>query len=598
MPPALPLAIIEPAGKVLYCNNHFNEKFGIVSGSNLDELNPEPEIKNLVNGLVRNNLKNINLELTLNKDSDKLENYNFYIEHLSLENGNFYVVIISSIEEKFKLESKINSLHNALEYGGVPVIILNEAGVISYSTDSFEKILNCDISKLYNNSIADVLEDYITDFELISLLRALENKTEWAKVLKVYDEVKGTSYKELRLTPIQKSENTGSGFILTGNDITPYITKNKLVKRSENKLRSIINNISDYLLICKKYKDDIFFENANENFCNLFELNKDDSTGKNLINLLDESLYNQVTELVCNIEIDHQKNLEFSYSQSENEYSGTITTAEDVNSNYKLFIIVLRDITERKNYERQLEKAYQKEVQLNMLKNAFLENMTHEIRTPLNALMGYSEFIDDSIKTGDYDTIYELVIAVKDVMNRSLSLLDNIIEISQLESEDINFNYEIINVNKVISSVYKKSLNTAIRKNITLKKELSEEEIKVYVDWVKLEKTISYLIDNSLKYTNEGEILVSVEKVDGCAVIKVLDSGVGIEAEYLDRVTQPFIQAESSPVRSYEGAGLGLTIADRLTRFMGGKLSIASKKNVGTQIILKFPLSINEGGMD
>jgi len=118
------------------------------------------------------------------------------------------------------------------------------------------------------------------------------------------------------------------------------------------------------------------------------------------------------------------------------------------------------------------------------------------------------------------------------------------------------------------------------------------EQLLISIDWIKLEKVLIALVENSIKFTARGKIIISSYSRDNNTFISVKDTGVGIEKDKLDSLVEPFAQEESGYTRSQQGAGLGLSVANKLTKLMNGTLQIISEKNKGTEIIVSFP-SVN-----
>jgi signal transduction histidine kinase len=251
----------------------------------------------------------------------------------------------------------------------------------------------------------------------------------------------------------------------------------------------------------------------------------------------------------------------------------------------------MKDITEEILSRDKLKKAIVKEIQLNKMKSDFLANMSHEIRTPFNAVVGFSEIIDESIETGNIEIIRELMDSMKEVLDRALNLFMNITEVSIIESGDIEFDMVDLNCNQILRNVYHNIYSEAEKKKLKFILELAEEECIIEIDWVKLEKVIHSLVDNSIKYTNSGEVQLASRLIDNKVEIIISDTGVGIEQAQVERLLKPFTQEVEGYTRPFEGAGLGLTIAYRLTELMGGTFEIRSQKNIGTTITIVFPLS-------
>jgi len=118
---------------------------------------------------------------------------------------------------------------------------------------------------------------------------------------------------------------------------------------------------------------------------------------------------------------------------------------------------------------------------------------------------------------------------------------------------------------------------------------LENDALNINTDWTKFEMIILSLIDNALKYTDYGEVKICSKLIGGDAKIQISDTGSGMDTTLIKQLLQPFVQEEEAYIRNYEGAGLGLTVAYRLTDILGGKFDIFSTKGKGTTIILSFP---------
>jgi signal transduction histidine kinase len=257
----------------------------------------------------------------------------------------------------------------------------------------------------------------------------------------------------------------------------------------------------------------------------------------------------------------------------------------------ELFVMVnFNNITDQQNYQSILSVAYKKEVQLNKLKSTFIENISHEIRTPFNAISGYAEIMEECIKANDQKTFTELVVLVKEVLSRVSQLFNNIIDMSEIESGEMVIEYTDLNCNQVIKSIHNKYEYLAKRKNIDFQLNLAQEDLAIKADLVKLEKIIYAITENAIKYTEQGKIVIGTYKLNQFAYITIMDTGVGMNQKDIDNLLEPFSQEEQGYTREYQGAGLGLAIASKLTEIMGGMFKIVSRKEKGTKVTLIFPL--------
>lgn len=517
--------------------------------------------------------------------------FNVQAERIFIEEHEYFVLVFKSLKEKNKLEDRINNLHNALEYGNVPIIITNESGIITYSTTSFEKILKTGIEIIYNQSVVDALAFYLTNEDKKELQDAINKVEVWNKIISSTGTDGNTLYEELKLNPIFIEGKDTLNFILTANDITNYILKNLFIRKSERRLKSIINNISDLLFIFKNKDGQFLFENANENFCRIFSINKVTAVKKEIDSVLNPKFLNEIKNSIKQFNDNDKSFVEFKFVNSLNsQYSVKISIIKDDLEKEDIYVVGMHDITDQMLYQERLKKAYEKEISLNKMKTAFLENMSHEIRTPFNAIVGYSEIIDDCIKNQEYDAILELISSFKDVLSRVLNLFNNIVEVFQIYSGEVELDLVTLNCNQVLKSVYNKKLLEAEKKNLVFQLALDSEILNVKTDWIKLEKIVDSLVTNAIKYTDTGKIVINSGSEIDKVKITISDTGKGIEDIDIKRLFEPFVQSEDAYVRNYEGAGLGLTIAYQLTKLLNGDFEIQSEKNIGTKIILTFPI--------
>ncbi|MDP3441890.1 MAG: histidine kinase dimerization/phospho-acceptor domain-containing protein, partial [Ignavibacteria bacterium] len=222
-------------------------------------------------------------------------------------------------------------------------------------------------------------------------------------------------------------------FILTASNLTEHINQTKTIERSERKQKQIINNISDLLLIIERHDEEILFENANDNFCNFFGVDKTKNHLAKLSEVISPDLDSLVIQSINQIVYQNQHISTFNYLyNNERHFSCKVTYINEKIS--AIFIITMSDKTDEINYQEQLKKAYQKEMMVNKMKSDFLANMSHEIRTPFNAIIGYSEIIDESVAENDIKMVKEIMYSMKEFLGRALNLFKNILEVSQNEA--------------------------------------------------------------------------------------------------------------------------------------------------------------------
>ena len=445
LPETKALALVDSEGLIKFCNKTFSRLFLLKECDSFNELDSEPNMGSLINNIMSSKYSSFHFDLFIfQTDSIPFSSYVVDLDRIMIDGKELFLLIFTSLEERKGLEEKINSLHNALDYGDVSVIITDENGKINYVSKAFEKILSKGIENLYDKPIAEELSIFLNESDKKEIQNSVLNKTEWIKIISSDGYSKEIWFKELKFYPVRQSESESLKFILTANDITNYILKNRIVQKSEKQQKAIINNISDPLVILKGEKDKFKFENANESFLESFKLKKEDSFGKEIEFLFPEDFYLTIINHLLNNDdfINTNKRVYYSNKITERDYQIKISSLVDEFEHNQLYIVSLNDITEQLQNQKVLREAYEKEMKLNRLKTAFLANMSHEIRTPLNAIVGYADLLEDDIINKDYQNVAEMSVFLKDGVNRLLNLVENILEVAKLESGEDDLDFE------------------------------------------------------------------------------------------------------------------------------------------------------------
>jgi PAS domain S-box-containing protein len=247
------------------------------------------------------------------------------------------------------------------------------------------------------------------------------------------------------------------------------------------------------------------------------------------------------------------------------------------------------DITERKHNEEELIKAKEKAEESDRLKTAFLHNISHEIRTPMNAIVGFSALLGEpELTERSRDEYIEVIMKSSDHL---LSIITDIVDISNIEANLIKTIKNEISVNSILNSLCNQFIPTAMEKNILMSCEngLSDSESIVLTDSTKLTQILSNLISNALKFTGEGYIKLSYKVLGEFIEFCVSDTGIGIPGEYHEKIFDRFYQIQSSDSRLYEGTGLGLAITQAYVELMGGKVWLDSEPGKGTSFFFTIP---------
>src|SRR5438105_720915 len=263
-------------------------------------------------------------------------------------------------------------------------------------------------------------------------------------------------------------------------------------------------------------------------------------------------------------------------------------------------VALYEDISDRKAAEQAMRAARDLAERVARARSAFLANMSHEIRTPMNAVLGFVELILDTELTTEQRRALELVRSSSEAL---LTILDDVLDYSKIEGEHLRLESIPFDLPKLVHSTVSLLAVRAREKQLELVADVSRKTPHmVRGDPTRLRQVLTNLIGNGIKFTQSGEVIVSVAPVgmrDQQADLRfsVRDSGIGIARDQLATIFEEFTQADASMTRRYGGTGLGLAIARRLVRLMGGELAVVSEVGRGSEFsfTLPFPVEARAG---
>ncbi len=252
-----------------------------------------------------------------------------------------------------------------------------------------------------------------------------------------------------------------------------------------------------------------------------------------------------------------------------------------------LIYFYLKFKIKQKTQELQIAKDNAEES--NRIKTNFIQNISHEIRTPMNGIMGFSELLRSNCLTPEERKEYAEIIvnSGKDLIKS----VENILEISTLETKQNKVRFVETNLKEVLLDLISQYAPKAESKNLSLSLEnkISDQQNIILTDTVKLYKIVSNLIDNAIKFTYEGTIIIFSYLVGDSIIISIKDSGIGIKQKDQQIIFHSFSQSEKEISKNFGGLGLGLAIAKKNADLIGGQISFKSKEGEGSTFSLKIP---------
>lgn len=373
---------------------------------------------------------------------------------------------------------------------------------------------------------------------------------------------------------------------------------------SEERYSTLIKLLPDAVTIIENDKY-IFTNNAG---AKLFGFNKPEQiSGIPIKNLAHPKYHEMIQE-----RLQTAQNKKFKLPIVEQKYIRTDGTKIDVEitscridcNGQPSILSVVRDITERKKVEKILKKTLEentllldKMIELDKIKTEFFSNMSHEFKTPLNIIFGIVQLLNcntsDSEITMDPIKLNKYISLMKQNCYRLLRLINNLIDISKIDSGFFEMNCNNHNIINVIENISLSVAEFAENKGISFIFDTEVEEKIMACDTDKIERIMLNLLSNSIKFTKSGgNIYVNIYDNEDSITVSVKDTGIGIPQDKLKMIFERFMQVDSSLQRENEGSGIGLSLVKSLVEKHDGQISVESKEGLGTEFIIKFPIEV------
>jgi PAS domain S-box-containing protein len=250
---------------------------------------------------------------------------------------------------------------------------------------------------------------------------------------------------------------------------------------------------------------------------------------------------------------------------------------------------VLRDITQSKKTEEDLNDALVRAEASDRLKTAFLNNISHEVRTPLNGILGFAEMIDDPDISAETRTLYRDIL--HESSDRLLNTINSYMDISLLVSGNLQVRKEEFDLQALLDREFAFFVDQAAAKGVKLEMIQPEESDcpMVFSDPYLIRKVFNHLLSNAVKFTEYGTVFIRRKVTDRGLEVTVEDPGIGISEELSEKIFDSFLQADVSNTRKHEGSGLGLAIAKGIIELLGGKIWVNSELGSGSTFGFSIP---------
>ena len=394
--------------------------------------------------------------------------------------------------------------------------------------------------------------------------------------------------------------------LITGHDITEAKSAERKLRDSEARLSGILRISPEAVIVTDGAQRITLF---NEGAERIFGYAAAEVVGKS-IGILIPPVFRKIHEEHIDKFRESSETSRFMNSRQEIRAltkGGATFPAEASISKLELqgetvFTVLLHDITERKQAQQLLMAAKDAAETSSRAKSEFLANMSHELRTPLNAILGFSEIIrSQALGPIGVQKYSEYADDVHRSGEHLLEIISDILDVARIDAGQIELDEDEVTIEQLIESSLTLIRERAEAGGLEVTVKLSPNMPRFFCDRRKVKQIIINLLSNAVKFTQRGggiSVAAWIDDQTGDGIIEVRDNGMGMAAEDIPRVMEPFTQIGSSMTRQHEGTGLGLSLVKKLTELHGGSIDMESAAGKGTTVRIRLPASrvVADGG--
>jgi PAS domain S-box-containing protein len=403
---------------------------------------------------------------------------------------------------------------------------------------------------------------------------------------------------KIEITLASQNRDGHQSFVAFAREMSPRQRALDAVGWDADRFRAILDQIEDGCFVVDLRGHYLF---VNDAFCRIFGVERTDVLGAHFsITTTNRARQRETLALYADVLRTGRPIKSYEYAvelknRAVQFVEQSVSLERDAQRRPIGFLGIIRDSTARKLAEHELEQAKEAAEAANRAKSEFLANMSHEIRTPMNGIIGMTDLALDSSPT-PYQA--DCLATIKDQADALLRIVNDVLDFSKIESRKIELDSVPFTLSEVVDDVVKPLEIAAREKGLDLTSRIAGTvPARMVGDAGRLKQVLTNLIANAIKFTERGMVSVDVlvDAADAGATtlhFMVADTGIGIPADKLVAIFQPFRQADGSTTRRFGGTGLGLTISATLVQLMGGRIWVHSEPGAGSTFHFTAPFPI------
>lgn len=537
--------------------------------------------------------------------NDKKEILWFVVQELPIVKDGKTVLMIGSLiditKQKKEFAEAENRLHETEERYRIlaeseedMVFEVNPSYIVQYANSYAINFLEKKPQDIRGKSLLDLLPTNTAEKLIRSINKIFEKKLPVNYVDNLYISNKSL-YWEIRLVPNLDTIGNIKSILGIVRNITNKKTAENTLKESEERFRNLTDSLPQTIFEINK---ELRITYANKTAYNMFLYSHEDINNgltmdrivypKDMINVID-----RFQRVLAGDKFEFS-GMEITAVRKDGSYFPCLVYASPIIKEGQAIGIrgILVDNTERNKLVEEIVQAKEKAEESNRLKSYFLANMSHELRTPMAGILGLSEILIDELTEPSH---IEIASNILKSGKRLIYTLNSILDTSRIEANKQVIKTSLVNINEVIKEVIELYNPHIDNKKIYIKYFLPEKNLYINSDNDLLHKIFTNLIDNAVKYTNEGGIVVKLIERDEELIKKILieitDTGIGIPKEYHNIIFEPFRQVSEGFSRKFDGTGLGLSITKKFVELLNGSITLKSNPGEGSTFTIIFPCS-------
>ena len=464
------------------------------------------------------------------------------------------------------------------------ILMANEAAVKLFRVGSAKELIGCRLEDFVSpDARADVQQVGRNPFSTEMQLPQRETRLVCGKAA-VDVEIAAASY----------LDDEGTTFQSVIRDITGRKEAEKALRDSEEKFRQLAENINEVFFVLTPGADQALY--VSPGFERIWGLSSDTVYGNPMV--WQESIHpddlEQTRLMAARRPVGEPVEFEYRIRTPdglEKWVRSRSFPVLDQGGQLIRIVGIAEEITEQKRYEAELIRAREGAEAANRTKSLFLATMSHELRTPLNAILGFAELLELEMADGGVHAWQADIQNIRRAGTHLLALISDVMDFSRIEAGKLELQPDNFDIAALVDEIAAGVEPLAARNRVKVLVEC--EPAILYGDRVRIGQCLFNLLGNACKFTHDGQVVVNARLESGSGgewyALRVTDTGIGIRPQDLEKLFCYFTQLEASKARKYGGTGLGLAISRKLSRLMGGDITVESSLGQGSTFTLRFP---------